>query len=254
MTDPIPTDPSAAFRGANLLAARRVKDANRRVWQQVAEKAEQGSEYKSKLLANPKEVIHKEMLELFDEDADVVEAVDVEAIADRAKEKYSQAVPGVNEAAVEQLVFGTIDDLRKAFTKSILLTQVLFYAGLAIAVIGFLVAVFTDGGQAIAGGILGSTGVLGSIVSSAVTGATRRVHDAASNLVQLQMAFLTYYKQLWLLGAQGSQQDMLEATKALRMGTYELMRAVRDTDGTPKPDDTPDGKPDGDALRPGVGS
>ncbi len=187
----------------------------------VFSRAEHEPEFKRALAANPEKVLQEEARRMGAE-------LD-EALIQETKERYSTAIIGASEREVTKLVFDTLWNVRKSFERTLALSQWLFYVGLGLTVTAFLVGVFAPGKEMIAG-IFGGGGIL-TLISYAVMNPLDRIRNAAANLVQIQIAYVSYYKQLNMLGGAGgdrmSLDDAVKYSSELRKGAVEMIEAVQ---------------------------
>lgn len=223
MTNGIKFDLKKIYAGANDVVREQEVQAFDLLWNRITEKAKVDAQYRDLLTSDPKSAVEQEARSLQDASGKkvTVKAGVVEAIQKKAIETYSTAVPEVEAKKVEQLIFGTIEDIRRSFRVTLLLSQVLFYAGLVMVVAAFVVGLL--GGEKMLTLLFGAGGIAGVLISSLVTGPMNRVQTAASDLVQLQMAYLAYYKQLYLLGGAGKPLPREDAV----LYAHEIDRAAR---------------------------
>ena len=193
MADPVQFDFSAALKEADQIAAQQDADASGLLWGRVALRATSDEEFRQALMRDPERTIAHEAQQL----NVTVEPSTVAQVA-QIREILSPAVPGIGQPRVVQLVFDTIEDMRKSFKLTLQLSQLLFYAGVGLLVASFIVAVWKES-QTIVAAVFGAGGVA-SLISSTLMNPLDRIRDAGANLVQLQMVYLAYYKQLYMLG------------------------------------------------------
>jgi hypothetical protein len=150
-------------------------------------------------------------------------------LIDKVSKKYSTAIYGASEDDVKSLMFDTLNNLRTSFERTVLLSQVLFFTGLLMTAAAFLVALLSNGKELIAG-IFGGGGIV-TLITYAVMNPLDRIRNAAANLVQVQIAYVSYYKQLTMLGGGDRERMTLEDTvrysKELRIGAVETIAAVQ---------------------------
>lgn len=199
MKESINDDIQQAFRGiedAVDVAREQETQARLLLWERVSEKAITDEKFRCLLAEDPKRAIEQEAGTLQDDSGQQVSVAPgvVEAVAEKARATYSSVVPGVESKKVEELIFSTIEDIRRSFNLTLKLSQVLFYAGLLMMITAFITAL--AGGEKIISLLFGSGGMVSVLISSLITSPLDRVQNAAGNLVQLQMAYLAYYKQL----------------------------------------------------------
>ena len=223
ITETIEFDPSAAYAAAHEKALNTEEQARLLLWDRVSDKANEDVQFRRLLAENPQQAIEQEAKALNVTDEEVVKGV-AEKVA-----TLSRFVPGVDSQKVEDLIFGTIEDIRRSFKITTLLSQILFYTGLAMMVVAFIAALW-DGENQIVSLVFGAGGAGSVLISSLVLGPIDRVQNAAGNLVQLQMAYLAYYKQLYLLGGNSeslSTKDTISYTKEIDRAATSLMSAIQ---------------------------
>ncbi len=212
----------------------------------VFSKAERDPQFKRALAANPEKVLEQEARR-------VGAHVDAKLVQE-TKDKYSTAIIGASEEEVTRLVFETLANVRTSFQRTLTLSQCLFFVGLGLTVAAFAVAVFYRDKEVIAG-IFGGGGIL-TLISYAVMNPLDRIRNAAANLVQVQIAYVSYYKQLTMLGGAESEKVTLdEAIKyatELRKGAVETIEAVQKIVANTAPYDPRVTR--GDATKPGDNS
>lgn len=220
MNKEIKFDPKKAMSGAHKTAREQERRAQALLWDRITDRAAADKEFRRQLIDDPKEAVSQEVHVLKAQEGTQFEIASqvIDAVTEKARAVYSEALPGVGEGKVETLIFETIEDIRKSFKLTLRLSQVLFYAGLAMIVTAFIVAL-VQGDKTISL-FFGAGGMVGVLISSLVMSPLNRVQDAASDLVQLQMAYLAYYKHLVLLGGKCESITPKEAV----MYTKELVR------------------------------
>lgn len=230
MTESIPFDAASAFQDAHAVAREQETQARLLLWDHVSDKAAIDAQFRSLLAADPAKAIAQEAGQLQDPSGRPVQ-VDtgvVEAVAEKARAAYSAIVPGVESQRVEELIFGTIEDIRLSFKLTLTLSQRLFYSGLAMMAVAFIAAL--AGGDKAMSLLFGAGGIGSVLVSSLLMNPLDRVRNAAGDLVQLQMAYLAYYKQLALLGGGSdplSRQDAISQAREIDRAAVSLMAAVQ---------------------------
>ena len=221
-------DKSKAVGGARDKAIAQEKKAKELLWQQVAQYASKDLSYRQELAIDPNQAINKIAKALPKEMADSLSEETKDEVAKEAQVKYSKAVPGVGQEDVGKMIFDTLDRIKQAFKLTLLLSQVLFYSGLAMIVAAFITALVA--GQEWISLMFGSGGLASILISSLILGPVDRVQNAAANLVQLQIAYLAYYKQLCLLGsdpAHITQKEAIDCSKEITAHAVALMSAIR---------------------------
>jgi hypothetical protein len=157
------------------------------------------------------------------------------AIAEAANALLSSAVPGADAKRVEDLVFNTVDDMRKSFNLTLVLSKWLFIAGLVMLALAFLAALGSDKLWAV--GVSGGAGIL-SLLLSALRNPLDRIRNAAGNLAQIQAAYLGFYKQLYMLGsgapASSTREDTVAYASAIQQAAQAMVSAVGTAIGTVK--------------------
>ena len=242
MTSKLKFDPSAAFDKANELAQMQESQARLLLWDKVSEKAAENEQFRQQLAQNPENVIKQEARGLTDEKGQSLEVSKntVNHVAEKARKIYSMAIPNIGQDRVENLIFGTIEDMRTSFKLTLRLSQVLFYSGLSMVIIAFIVGL--AGGEKTITLLFGAGGLASVLVSSLVLSPINRVQNAAGDLIQLQIAYLAYYKQLHLLGGDGtplSKEDAIAYAREIDRAAISLITLVQskieneNTSGTP---------------------
>jgi hypothetical protein len=225
---PVKFDAQKALAGANVIAESQEATLRAMLWDRVSEKASQDEKFRKELAADPRKAVQMEAQQMATVAGKEVGPAVVERVATKARETYSSIVPELASDKVEDLIFGTIEDVKRAYTITLLLSQVLFYAGLAMVIAGFVAGLMS--GEKLISLFFGSGGIASMLISSLVVSPLDRVQNAAGNLVQLQMAYLAYYKQLYLLGGNNetiSREDALTYAREIDRVTLSLMGSVR---------------------------
>lgn len=183
--------------------------ARQLLFEGVADRARTDESFRQRLAVEPEKAVREVVESLPSEQRS---SVDEKVISDTTEkvQALSKALPGFKEKEVSDLVFTTIEDARCSFNLSLRLTQVLFYAGLVMVVATFITALFVDPAQLPVLIFGGGSGILG-VITALLINPIDRVQNAAGNLVQLEIAFLSYYKQLSLLTLPSGHQSS-EAT------------------------------------------
>ena len=158
------------------------------------------------------------------------QSLDDKAISDTAEKlkAISEALPGIKEEDVSRLVFTTIDDTRKSFVLSLRLSQILFFAGLVMIALTFIALLFMNDerlGVLVFGGGSGFLGVISSLLINPID----RVQNAAGNLVQLEIAYLSYYKQLTMLNpieGHNTPKDIVYISREVRKAMEESIELI----------------------------
>jgi hypothetical protein len=231
-----PFDFSAYLKQADQTASDQEHQARDLLRELVFERAERDPQFKKALVQDPERVVREEARKIptqgggqaVEEVAQKMRTLTVQEVAQEARQRFSTAIIGASETQVTELVFGTLANVRTSFRRTLLLSQWLFLTGLALTVASFLVAVF--GEKDLIAGIFGGGGVL-TLISHAVMNPLDRIRNAAANLVQVQIAYVSYYKQLSMLGGQDghamSIDDAVKYSTELRKGAVETIAAVQ---------------------------
>lgn len=180
--------------------------------EQVAQQARADESFKRHLAKEPEKAIQDVAQRLPEADRKAIGEKQVAQVAEVVRAGISSSVlPEIDVEKVQDLVFGTIEDARHSFKLSLRLTQFLFYAGLAMVAVAFIVMVLyqTDKVPSL---IFGAVGVSG-VVTSLLLNPLDRVQNAAGNLIQLEMAFLSYYKILYLFHRPPGESNVKDAIK-----------------------------------------
>ena len=214
----------ALFNEADASARAHEEQARQMLWERLTEKADLDPAFRRDLAKDPVRVVQQEA-----EGLGITKRPEVvKDVAEKASAKYSHYLPEVDPKRVEDLIFGTIEDIRRSFNLTLLLSQVLFYSGLVMVLVAFVTGIL--GGDKLLAAVLGAGGILSSLLSTTVISPLNRLRDAAGNLVQFQMAYLAYYKQLYLLGGEThrlTHQELLDYTREVGDRATALMASVR---------------------------
>jgi hypothetical protein len=226
-TNPVKFDFGAAARAAARVASEQDASASELLWGQITSRAVSDESFRRELTLNPESAIKRE--------ADRLNVqLKPEDLA-KAKELFSPAIPGSKPEKVEQLVFGTIEDVRKSFKLTLQLSQILFGVGIFMLLVSmaFSIAKGRDSSTIVFG-----AGGVASLIASLVMNPLDRIRNAGGNLVQIQMAYLAYYNQLYLLGARQERLSSAEASlyaKELRETAVSMVGAVQSVLDKPVP-------------------
>ncbi len=221
-------DPAKAFEPADQIARDQEVTARLLLWDQISDKAAMDEGYRKQLVANPEAVVSREAGALAGGASDAVSKDTVEKLAEKARKTFSSVVPQIAQDRVENLIFGTIEDMRTSFKLTLRLSQVLFYAGLAMVAASFVFALLR--GERMITLLFSAGGLASILLSSLVLSPLNRVQDAAGDLVQLQMAYLAYYKQLYLLGSGSDplpKADAIEFAREIDRAAISLIMSVQ---------------------------
>jgi hypothetical protein len=222
-------DKNKAFDPADQTAREQESQARLLLWDVISEKAANNEQFRQQLAQDPEKLIQKEANTLSGTMGQIEISKDTVAnVAEKARKTFSSALPEVELDKVEKLIFGTIEDMRTSFKLTLLLSRVLFFAGLAMVVAAFIVAMMS--GKEMVTIVFGAGGVASVLISSLVLSPISRVQNAASDLVQLQMAYLTYYKQLYLLSSNApslTTADTIAFSREIDRATISLITTMQ---------------------------
>lgn len=211
------------FRRANQAAAEFDPEARERILGQLALRASDDPRFRDALRKNPDQVVQTEAARLNIKASPEA----LKDVGEKAREIASRAVPDAAGLEVKEMVFRTIRDLETSFRLTLTLAKVLFGAGLSMMLASFvIVAVYHDKTSA---AIFGIGGVL-SLITGTVMNTLDRVRDAAANLVQIQMAYLAYYKILHMLGPvaeEASRDDSIAYAHELSATVSEIIGSLQ---------------------------
>ena len=115
--------------------SQRLQDASRGVAEQeklrakvlrelLFARADTEPEFRKALVNNPEKTIN--------EVAKGIGATATPELVQEAKERYSSAIFGATDQEVKDLVFGTLDNVRTSFKRTLSLSQALFWVGLTV--------------------------------------------------------------------------------------------------------------------------
>lgn len=185
--------------------------ATRLLLQQVAQQARGDSAFKQRLVREPEKAVREVAEKLPEAERKALGDKQVGNVTEVVEAVSSSILPEIDAKKVEGIVLGTIEDARRSFTLSLRLTQILFYAGLVMVGIAFLVAVFSQTDQ-VPSLIFGAVGVSG-VFTSLLLNPLDRVQNAAANLIQLEISFLSYYKLLYLFHYPANELSVKDSIK-----------------------------------------
>jgi len=216
-------DSTRAFDQAHKVASEQENQARLFLWDLISEKAVSNEDFRKQLTENPEKMILQEAGSLTDLAGDQIKVNKdiVDNLAEKARKTYSLVLPEIGQQKVEDLIFGTIEDMRNSFKLTLRLSQVLFYSGLSMVIVTFIAAL--AGGKESIILLFGAGGIASMLLSSLVVSPLNRVQNAADELVKLQMAYLAYYKQLYLLG---KESKLLQKDDAIEYAR-EIGRAAK---------------------------
>ena len=216
-------DSTRAFDQAHKVASEQENQARLFLWDLISEKAVSNEDFRKQLTDNPEKMILQEAGSLTDLAGDQIKVNKdiVDNLAEKARKTYSLVLPEIGQQKVEDLIFGTIEDMRNSFKLTLRLSQVLFYSGLSMVIVTFIAAL--AGGKESIILLFGAGGIASMLLSSLVVSPLNRVQNAADELVKLQMAYLAYYKQLYLLG---KESKLLQKDDAIEYAR-EIGRAAK---------------------------
>jgi hypothetical protein len=212
-------DISAAFAAADKTAIERESQSAELLWGTVTARAATDQGFREQLAKAPEETVKRE--------AERLNIPISEQELSTAKELFSPALPGIDRKKVEELIFGTIRDVRRSFNVTLYLSIALFVVGLLL-LIASVVFTWTKGAKA--GSIFGIGGVA-SLVSSLLLNPLDRIRNAGANLVQIQMAYLTYYNLIYLLGSRNERLDVKDAKSyadEMRQSAISMVSTVQE--------------------------
>lgn len=185
---------------------------------QLTLKAAKDARFREELQAEPTSVIKREAASLS------IEAN--ERVVDAVGKAFSAAIPGADTGKVQELIFETVDDMRRSFKMTLELSRWLFFAGLGMVALAFCAALFSDKLWAI--GVSGGGGAL-SLLLAATMNPLDRIRGAAANLAQVQAAYLAFYKQLYILGTTTetlNRADAISFSEELRKAANAMVESV----------------------------
>jgi hypothetical protein len=228
MAQPAGVDFSDVFAQASQAASE--QEAQREMLLgRVTTRAAREPEFRRTLETNPEQALAAEAERLN-------VPVTAEAVQ-QARTLFSPTLPDLKEDEVGKLVLKTVEDMRTSFTLTLTLARVLFVAGLAMTAIAFVVGVFAQGKEWLTG-LFGAGGLV-TLITYVIMNPLDRIRAAASNLVQVQIAYISYYKQLNLLSPGGqerlSRDDTIRFARELRESAVAMISAVQTILGTGKP-------------------
>lgn len=228
MSEQFQFDTAKAFDPADRIARDQESKARLLLWDRISDKAASDERFRQQLAENPEQVVSREAGALASNTGEPVSKDTVDKLAEKVRKTYSMVVPQIGQDRVENLVFGTIEDMRTSFKLSLRLSTILFYSGLVMVAVAFVFALLR--GEKAITLLFGGGGIVSLLVSSLVLSPLNRVRDAAGDLVQLQMAYLAYYKQLYLLGG-GTEPlpkaDAIEYAREIDRAATSLISSVQ---------------------------
>ena len=156
-----------------------------------------------------------------------------------AKDARTVIAPFIGIEA-KNLVQGITNKITQGFNSIITMSQILFYVGLVIIFIAFLLDIYgvlkgVSWQQYIASsGVLGAIG-LGSIYTSFVKGSFEKVRNSVGDLVQINVIFFAYADQLSLLmrESQDEDADIPEIIKQIGKVEVQTIKNIQDYCETP---------------------
>jgi hypothetical protein len=181
-----------------LAAMMQEEHAKQVLLQNLGERAQSSEAFRQRLKDEPEKVVREVAASLPSEQKKNLSEQAISDTTSKVKALMSEALPGIREDEVARLVFGTISDARKSFNLSLHLTQILFFTGLIMIGATFVTLLIFDQEDLQVLLFGGGSGFLG-VVTALLINPIDRVQNAAGNLVQLEIAFLSYYKQLTML-------------------------------------------------------
>jgi len=159
-----------------------------------------------------------------------------------AKDARTVIAPFIGIEA-KNLVQEITDNIKLGFNSILNMSRILFYMGLAIIFIAFLLDIYgvlrgVNWQQYIASsGVLGAIG-LGSIYSSFVKGSFEKVRNSVGDLVQINVIFFAYADQLSLLmrESQDDDADIKEIIEQIGQVEVQTIKNIQDYCETPSSD------------------
>jgi len=183
---------SKAAENALRTAIRQENNLAREALLRVVEGRIKGDEaFRRQFQLNPDKAVLDAASDLPEEQAKKVDPMAVKDVVSKAQ----SILPGIEVEDLRELVKNTINDARQAFNLSLRLTKHLFYYGLIVTATTLAFSFFSEDKEWITVAIGTGGGALG-IIGSLVINSVDRVQNAAGNLIQIEIAFLGYYKQL----------------------------------------------------------
>jgi hypothetical protein len=222
----------ALFNRANKTAEQFDPEARERILGQLALKANDDPRFREALRKRPDQVVESEAARLNIK----ASPEDLKEVGEKAREIASRAVPYASETESKAIVFRTLGEIEASFRLTLTLAKALFFVGLGLTIASFGMLVFTR--DKVSAAIFGVGGVL-SLVLGTVVNTLDRVRDAAANLVQIQMAYLAYYKILDMLGSPAespSRDDSIAYAQALSAHVLAIIGSLQ---GVLKPSNQP---------------
>jgi hypothetical protein len=156
-----------------------------------------------------------------------------------AKDARTVIAPFIGVEA-KNLVQDITNKITQGFNSILNMSQILFYVGLAIIFIAFLLDIYgvlrgVNWQQYIASsGVLGAIG-LGSIYTSFVKGSFEKVRNSVGDLVQINVIFFAYADQLSLLmrESQDEDADILEIIEQIGKVEVQTIKNIQNYCETP---------------------
>jgi len=159
-----------------------------------------------------------------------------------AKDARTVIAPFIGIEA-KNLVQEITDNIKLGFNSILNMSRILFYMGLAIIFIAFLLDIYgvlrgVNRQQYVASsGVLGAIG-LGSIYTSFVKGSFEKVRNTVGDLVQINVIFFAYADQLSLLmrESQDDDADIKEIIEQIGQVEVQTIKNIQDYCETPSSD------------------
>jgi len=156
-----------------------------------------------------------------------------------AKDARTVIAPFIGIEA-KHLVQEITANIKLGFNSILNMSRILFYVGLAIIFIAFLLDIYgvlrgVNWQQYIASsGVLGAIG-LGSIYTSFVKGSFEKVRNSVGDLVQINVIFFAYADQLSLLMRESQDEDanILEIIEQIGKVEVQTIKNIQDYCETP---------------------
>jgi hypothetical protein len=208
---------------ADLLERAMAQEAQARqlLLDEVTYRASKDPEFRQLVVQQPDKAVRQVVKDLPSEKRGAVNERTINDTTEKIR-SLSPVLPGLKEEKVEHMVFTTIDDTRHSYKISLRLTQVLFYSGLVMIAVTFLSLFFLKSDQLAVIIFGGGSGFLG-VVTALLVNPIDRVQNVAGNLVQLEIVFLSYYKQITMLSLPA---NLCDDPKVVVQYSHEVRQAM----------------------------
>jgi len=135
-------------------------------------------------------------------------------------EEVIQLAPFLKREEVTKIVKDLVEHTARAFTSTINHCRVLFWLGIAVALVVVGLEAYAIVGRvklesALAGGILGGGLGFGFIYTAFVQRPLEQMQNSAGNLAQIQMIFLGFLDQISILMAKGGSGRLKDTLKII---------------------------------------